>query len=124
MVTKSERELEGVTKRLANLTPGNPQATGRTPNYLRLEHQDAHGQLVALMIEAIQAKREVPRWIVQALDVTGKYGMGAVSDVSLDKEQFLSRMASAMSEWSQSHEVEGSAMMQLYDMVVARLKDV
>ena len=108
--------------------PGNKGGPGVPKSAIRLEAQETFRELLK-RIKSRMGKEQgkggySPNEEIKAAELMLKAGMGEVKDVSLDKEQFLSLMSEAFSEWAKQHEVQGADMLTLYDMVVSRLKDV
>lgn len=121
-MSKAQTHLDKV-RDVSKLRQGNTEGVGRTPNYLRKEHQDVHGKLMDRLVKKVDADQEVPSYLLKALEVTGKYGMGEVKAVSLDDSETIRTMNLATAAYFQ-----GIGQPELYDgwleAVRAAAKDV
>lgn len=95
--------------RLANLTPGNPNATGRTPNWLRKRMREGMEPYVERIISVGTTEKVSVGEAAKAIDVLGKYALGE-KRFDLNDEELVAEINRFSAAWFNER-----SMPELYD---------
>lgn len=85
--------------------PGNTGG-GRTPNWIRAEHQATHADLMTLARAYLEEGQPIPNDVLKYMETSGKYGLGAVESVSLENPAILDKLAKFTAVWWASKQDE------------------
>ena len=100
---------------LSGGVPGHRGAGGRPPDELRRASRESYGALLAKLEEKLGAELSVSE-ITQALNVTGKYGLGEIK--AIVAEELLRAVGEVAGEYVAAEEMEAFTA-----ALIARLKE-